>query len=82
MLWDLRAGESAQVTGFDEALSEAYQGRIMEFGFHPGTLVRCLLTPGFGAPRVYAISYSVFSLDRDVALAVFVAPGGLSGVDA
>ena len=73
-LWDLRSGETATVTGFDDALSESYQGRIMEFGFQPGTPVQCLLTPGFGAPRVYAISNSVFSLDREIARSVYVSP--------
>jgi Fe2+ transport system protein FeoA len=44
----------------------------MEFGFQPGARVQCLLNPGFGAPRVYSISNSVFSLDKEIAAAVFV----------
>lgn len=60
------------VTGFDDGLSVAYQGRVMEFGFQPGARVQCLLNPGFGAPRVYSISNSVFSLDKEIAAAVFV----------
>jgi Fe2+ transport system protein FeoA len=71
-LWDLRPGEAAMVTGFDDGLSVAYQGRVMEFGFQPGARVQCLLNPGFGAPRVYSISNSVFSLDKEIAAAVFV----------
>lgn len=71
-LWDLRSGETAWVTGFDAALSASYQGRMMEFGFQPGTRVQCQITPGFGAPRVYAISNSVFSLDREIARSVYV----------
>ena len=71
-LWDLRPGEAATVTGFGDALSVSYQGRVMEFGFQPGTRVQCLLNPGFGAPRVYGISNSVFSLDKEIAAAVFV----------
>ena len=78
-LWDLQAGESAEVTGFDQGLTTAYQGRIMEFGFQPGSQVECLLTPGFGAPRVYAVSNSVFSLDQEIAQAVFVESAGTSG---
>ena len=71
-LWDLRPGEAAMVTGFGDGLSVAYQGRVMEFGFQPGARVQCLLNPGFGAPRVYSISNSVFSLDKEIAAAVFV----------
>ena len=51
----------------------------MEFGFQPGSQVECLLTPGFGAPRVYAVSNSVFSLDQEIAQAVFVESAGASG---
>jgi Fe2+ transport system protein FeoA len=72
-LWDLRPGEAATVTGFGDKLPVSYQGRVMEFGFQPGALVQCLLNPGFGAPRVYSICNSVFSLDKEVAGAVFVA---------
>ena len=73
-LWNLRPGESSEVLGFTPALPERYQGRVMEFGFQPGTRVWCLLSPAFGAPRVYRISNSVFSLDRNVAEHVLVAP--------
>ena len=72
-LWDLRPGEAATVTGCGDTLAVSYQGRVMEFGFQPGARVRCLLNPGFGAPRVYGISNSVFSLDREIAAAVHVA---------
>ena len=77
-LWDLQAGETARVTGFDQGLTTAYQGRIMEFGFQPGSQVDGLLTPGFGAPREYAVSNSVFALDQEIAQAVFVESTGTS----
>lgn len=72
-LWSLAAGEQRNVVGFDEALSEAYRIRLMEFGFHPGEHVACLLAPGFGAPRVYRVSNTVFSLDIEIAERVLVA---------
>jgi ferrous iron transport protein A len=50
----------------------------MEFGFQPGNRVSCLLSPAFGAPRVYRISNSVFSLDRNVAEHVLVAASGVT----
>lgn len=77
-LWSLRPGESSEVLGFAAALPERYQGRVMEFGFQPGNRVSCLLSPAFGAPRVYRISNSVFSLDRNVAEHVLVAASGVT----
>lgn len=71
-LWSLAAGEECSVIGFDDALAEPYRVRLMEFGFHPGETVSCLLTPGMGAPRVYRVSNTVFSLDGDIARHVLV----------
>ena len=44
-LWALREGDSGVVEGFGDNISEAYRIRLMEFGFHPGETVSCLLTP-------------------------------------
>jgi len=66
-LWSLKAGERCEILGYDDALAEAYRIRMMEFGFHPGEAVTCLQTPAFGAPKVYQVSATVFSLDDDVA---------------
>lgn len=71
-LWALREGEEGVVEGFDESISEAYRVRLMEFGFHPGETVSCLLTPGLGAPHVYRVSNTVYSLDEAISGAVFV----------
>jgi len=66
-LWSLKAGERCEILGYDDALVEAYRVRLMEFGFHPGERVTCLQTPALGAPRVYQLSATVFSLDDEVA---------------
>jgi Fe2+ transport system protein FeoA len=71
-LWALSKGETCAVLGFDEALPEPYRIRLMEFGFHQGEAVTCLLRPGFGAPRVYRVSNTVFSLDVEIARLVLV----------
>jgi Fe2+ transport system protein FeoA len=39
----------------------------MEFGFHPGETVVCLQSPALGAPKVYRVSNTVYSLDDEVA---------------
>ncbi len=66
-LWSLRAGERCQITGFDDALADNYRIRLMELGFHPGETVHCLQTPALGAPKVFRVANTVFSLDDEVA---------------
>jgi Fe2+ transport system protein FeoA len=46
--------------------------RLMEFGFHPGESVSCLQSLAFGAPKVYRVSNTVYSLDDEVATHVLV----------
>ena len=71
-LWSLKCGDSCQIIDFDDALAEPYKIRLMEFGFHPGETVTCLQSPAFGAPKVYRVSNTVFSLDDEVATHVRV----------
>lgn len=71
-LWSLRAGDQCKIVGYDDALAEPYRIRLMEFGFHPGEVVTCLQSPRFGAPKVYQVSNTIFSLDDEVATHVAV----------
>ncbi|MFT5484889.1 MAG: Fe2+ transport system protein FeoA [Halieaceae bacterium] len=66
-LWTLRAGERCEIVGYDDLLAENYRIRMLEFGFHPGESVSCLHAPAFGAPKVYRVSNTVYSLDDEVA---------------
>jgi Fe2+ transport system protein FeoA len=66
-LWTLERGQGGAIDGFDDALREAYRIRLMELGFHPGEWVSCLQAPALGAPRVYRVANTVFSLDDQVA---------------
>ena len=66
-LWSLRAGDHCEILGYDDALAEKYRIRLMEFGFHPGESVTCLQSPSLGAPKVYRVSNTIFSLDDEVA---------------
>lgn len=77
-LWELPVGQCCEVTGFDNDLSEPYRVRLMEFGFHPGETVSCLLEPGMGAPKVFRVSNTVFSLDDEIARYVLVRAAGSS----
>jgi len=71
-LWTMKAGEVCEILEYDGALAEPYRVRLMEFGFHPGETVTCLQAPSFGAPKVYRVSNTVFSLDDEVACHVWV----------
>ena len=78
-LWSLKAGDQCEILGYDDALADKYRIRLMEFGFHPGESVACLQSPAFGAPKVYRVSNTIFSLDDEVASHVRVR---LNGSDA
>ena len=66
-LWSLQSGDRCEILGYDDALDEKYRIRLMEFGFHPGETVSCLHAVAFGAPKVYRVSNTIFSLDEEVA---------------
>lgn len=66
-LWSLETGDHCEILGYDDALDEKYRVRLMEFGFHPGETVSCLQSLPFGAPKVYRVSNTVYSLDDEVA---------------
>jgi len=66
-LWNLKAGEQGLIAGFDDSLAENYRVRMMELGFHPGETVTCLQALAFGAPKVYRVANTIFSLDDEVA---------------
>lgn len=75
-LWALKAGDRGQITGFDSALMDSYRIRLMELGFHPGETVFCLQAPAFGAPKIYRVANTVFSLDDEVADHITVETAG------
>ena len=73
-LWSLRAGERCRIEGYDDGLAENYRIRMLELGFHPGEIVSCLQAPALGAPKVYRVSNTMFSLDDEVAAHIAVSP--------
>lgn len=66
-LWSLKAGQRCEVLGYDQQLADNYRTRMMEFGFHPGETVSCVQSLAFGAPKVYRVSNTIYSLDEEVA---------------
>ena len=75
-LWSLNAGDRCEILGYDDALADKYRIRLMEFGFHIGERVKCLQSPAFGAPKVYQVSNTIYSLDDEVAGHIMVAIAG------
>ncbi len=73
-LWTLARGQCGAIERFDDALRDEYRIRLMELGFHPGEMVSCLHAPALGAPRVYRVANTTFSLDDEVARHVHVRP--------
>lgn len=74
-LWDLLQGETGLVHGFHEELEDSYRVRLMELGFHHGERVTCMQAPSLGAPRLYRVHNTIYSLDDRVASMVEVSSG-------
>ena len=66
-LWTLRQGRSGVVSHLSSKLSEALATRLTDLGFRTGQRVHCIHQPGFGAPRVYRVNGSTYSLDNQLA---------------
>lgn len=74
-LWDLVQGEKCLVDGFNTDLEESYRVRLMELGFHPGEQVTCVQVPRLGAPRLYRVHNTIYSLDDQIAGLVNIRDG-------
>ena len=75
-LWELGEGQTAVLSGFAPAMAPTYLLRLKDLGFQPGEAVTCVNAPRFGAPRVYRISNSFFSLERAIAHQMLVGAAG------
>ena len=66
-LWSLSVGASASVSSVASDSGNLAAQRLIDIGFRKGQTVSCLLQPGFGAPRVFALGNATYSLDKDTA---------------
>ena len=66
-LWDLTQGASAKVSRFSASIESGYRTRLSELGFHPGEQISCVMSPSLGAPKLYRVNNSVYSLDDSIA---------------
>ena len=66
-LWSLSVGASASVSSVIGGTDNVAAQRLIDIGFRKGQSVSCLLQPGFGAPRVFALGNAIYSLDKETA---------------
>jgi Fe2+ transport system protein FeoA len=60
-------GKSCVVTGFDEKIKSNIRMRLEELGFRKGAVVTCSMAPSLGAPKLYQVANSVYSLEQPLA---------------
>lgn len=66
-LWQMSRGKSCVVTGFDERIKANIRLRLEELGFREGAVVTCSMAPALGAPKLYKVANSVYSLEQTLA---------------
>ncbi len=71
-LWALPEGGQCELQKFAPTLPENYRIRLEELGFHPGEKLHCLNAPRLGAPKVYRVSNTIYSLDKLIAERLFI----------
>ena len=72
-MWSIAKGGKAKVSGF-AGVSAVYLQRMREIGLDIGAEIVCINQPPFSAPRQFLICDGVFSLDKDIAGSIQVAP--------
>lgn len=66
-LWQMSQGETRVITGFAEQLPAAYKKRLTELGFRAGASILCTMAPRLGAPKLFKVANSVYSLEKELA---------------
>ena len=72
-LWELAVGDSREIVSVGGDTADDAVQRLIDIGFREGQKVTCVMQPGFGAPRVYAIGGATYSLDKQTANIVRIA---------
>ena len=72
-LWELSVGNSRQIVSVCGDTADDAVQRLIDIGFREGQQVTCVMQPGFGAPRVYAVGGATYSLDERTANFVRIA---------
>jgi Fe2+ transport system protein FeoA len=69
-LWNLPAGASCKIRQIKSGLPDAFNLRLADLGFQPGETVYSVITTSLGAPRLFRIDNSIYSLDDSIAMSI------------
>ena len=72
-LWELAVGDSRDIVSIRGDTADDADQRLIDIGFREGQRVSCVMQPGFGAPRVYAVGGAPYTLDKQTANFVRIA---------
>jgi len=65
-VWNMNIGNTAIIESIDNC-SDPFTRRLSELGLFRGAKLTCLKALPFHGPKVYKLSDSIFSLDRELA---------------
>ncbi len=71
----LHPNDEAQILDFSATLSPDYASRLRELGFREGEFIRCLRRPPMGAPLIYEVGGTIFSVENEVASKILLVSG-------
>ncbi len=71
-LWEIKENSKAIIDIYNDSIRIEYKSRLLELGFSPSTEITCLKITPFNGPRVFEVSGSIFTLERDLAKNIFV----------
>ena len=72
-LWELAVGDSRDIVSIRSDTADDAIQRLIDIGSREGQRTSCVMQPGFGAPRVYAVGGATCSLDKQTANFVGIA---------
>lgn len=71
-LWESPLNLQVEVISLSDQLADKHYQRLLDMGLSAGRKVVCIRRPPFGGPRVYQLSDTVLSLEKELALNIFV----------
>ncbi len=73
-LWALAEKQIAILKSFCPSIAEHHRQRFAELGFREGEPVKCIQRTPLGAPRIFEVGSTVYSLSKEDAIRIFLLP--------
>ncbi|NCN41315.1 ferrous iron transport protein A [bacterium] len=70
-IWNLEEESEVIVTAFCPTMNEQHVKRFNELGFRMGEPVKCVQRTPLGAPRIFQVNSTVFSLSKEDASRIY-----------